>query len=101
MHCGPQRETIEKILAHTLESMGISVSEELGVLRDISLMCEEEGLDARRVGKLVLEAVISHGPDLALFPENLSLEHLKNLFGGPGLRRAKIHPGRRSDDGNR
>jgi AAA+ superfamily predicted ATPase len=72
----PDQEAIVRILGSTLREVGVAVESGDERLAELGLACAARGLDARRVRKLVLRALVSHGPELALHPRTLSIDHL-------------------------
>lgn len=72
----PASEAIESILANTLAEIGVHLNGQASKLADVAALCASSGLDARQVRKLVLRAIVSNGPDLALCPEQVTINHL-------------------------
>lgn len=83
-HMGlPSATVIAQILADTMvEVTGQPVDEE--ALLGLGKQCDGAGMDARQARKLVLRALISSGPDLALAPRQLRLEDVERaVLAGP------------------
>jgi pachytene checkpoint protein 2 len=72
----PPAEVIVQILADTLDRVGVRVAADDPQLLDLAIACERSRVDARQVRKLVLQALVGHGTDLALGPGALRIEHL-------------------------
>jgi pachytene checkpoint protein 2 len=72
----PAQEAIQAILTDTLAAMGVSLDDTNGGLVAVAERCASDALDARQVRKLVLRAIVSNGPDLALSPERVTVTHL-------------------------
>lgn len=72
----PPADVIVRILADTLERVGVRVTTDDPQLLDLAAACEKSGVDARQVRKLVLQALVGNGVDLALGPAALRIEHL-------------------------
>lgn len=76
----PDQDATARILASTLREVGVDVEPADDRLVDLARACASQGLDARRVRKLVLRALVSHGPELALRPSALTVEHLRGAL---------------------
>lgn len=72
----PPADVIVRILADTLDRVGVRVTTDDPQLLDLAAACEKSGVDARQVRKLVLQALVGNGVDLALGPAALRVEHL-------------------------
>jgi pachytene checkpoint protein 2 len=66
-----------EILGSALAELGVDTDEVRAALPDLAGRCVAAGLDARRIRKLVLNAIVDSGPDLALNPRSLQLTHLR------------------------
>lgn len=76
-HLGlPSSEAIREILADALRELSLDVPVETEHLDVIAKECAEREMDARQVRKLVLRALINGGPELAMAPRSLRLEHV-------------------------
>jgi pachytene checkpoint protein 2 len=75
----PPLEAVTAILRDTLEQIGVPVAFDDPLLLEVSRDCVGARLDARRIRKLVLTAVISGSPEVALDPRRLSLAGLRGL----------------------
>jgi pachytene checkpoint protein 2 len=76
----PDAAIIAKILAATLAEFDIDVAAEDPDLAEIAAVCVGHELDARRIRKLVLRALVSNGPELALAPKLLSMQHVRHAL---------------------
>ncbi len=82
-HLGlPDEEIVARILSATLREVGVEVADADGGLAALARACTQRGLDARRVRKLVLRALVSHGPELALAPRGLTIDQLLATLDG-------------------
>lgn len=72
----PRKEAIEVMLADTLAEVGVGVDGQAARLAAVAERCASHAMDARQVRKLVLRAIVSNGPELALAPERISVDHL-------------------------
>ena len=76
----PDEAVIAQILAATLAEFGIEVAGDDARLRDLARVGFAQGLDARRTRKLVLRALVSNGPEVALEPKLLTIEHVQHAL---------------------
>lgn len=83
-HLGlPSATALARILGDTLtEVTGESVPDD-GLL-DLAKRCDGAGMDARQARKLILRALISGGPELALSPQDLQLSDVERLIPAAG-----------------
>ncbi|MQA04888.1 MAG: AAA family ATPase [Streptosporangiales bacterium] len=72
----PQPAAIEAMLVDTLAEIGVRVDGQAGRLAAVAERCASHSLDARQVRKLVLRAIVSNGPELALAPDRIDVDHL-------------------------
>ena len=72
----PGLDAVCEILVDTLAQIGVGVESDDPALLGLAELAVARGLDARRVRKAVLGAVISGGPELALHPRSLTLSDL-------------------------
>jgi pachytene checkpoint protein 2 len=72
----PPADIIVRILCDTLARVGVRPADDDPQLLDLAAACERSGADARQVRKLVLQALVGNGVDLALEPAALRIEHL-------------------------
>jgi AAA+ superfamily predicted ATPase len=82
----PGKGVIEQILASTFEELGIQIAMDDPQLARFAVLCETQALDARRIRKLLLRALVSNGPDLALAPKMLTLEHVRHALDSLAVR---------------
>lgn len=75
----PTKEAIETILVDTLTEVGVPLDGQARLLAAVAERCESNALDARQVRKLVLRAIVSNGPELALAPERINVDHLLEI----------------------
>ena len=76
----PDERIIAQVLRATLAEFGITIAIDDPRLADLAGICAARSLDARRVRKLVLHALISNGPELALAPGLLTVDHVYHAF---------------------
>jgi pachytene checkpoint protein 2 len=72
---------VEHMLRSTLREVGtgiVACDEELSMLAE---RCVRQGMDARQVRKAVLRAVVGNGPDVAIAPDSLTLQHVITALG--------------------
>lgn len=72
----PREKAAAQILALTFSEIGVITDEDDPTIVQLAIRCVENYLDARRIRKLVLRAVVSHGPELALAPWTVSVSHV-------------------------
>jgi SpoVK/Ycf46/Vps4 family AAA+-type ATPase len=72
----PGEGVIEQVLAATFAELGIDIAIGDPQLAGLAATCVAHGLDARRIRKLVLRALVSNGHELALAPKMLTMEHV-------------------------
>lgn len=72
----PSEKAAARILAMTFAEIGVFSTEDDPAIVELAVRCVKDGLDARRIRKLVLRAVVSHGPELALQPGTVQPSHL-------------------------
>jgi AAA+ superfamily predicted ATPase len=78
----PPREVVAQILRDTLGRVGVEMPADDPRLAELAAACAARGMDARRVRKLVLQAIVGNGVDVALAPDRLRVEHLGAVVGG-------------------
>lgn len=78
----PGADVIARILVDTLAQIGVPAAADDRQVTTLATACAEAGVDARRVRKLVLEAIVGNGVDLALAPSGLRLHHLAAILPG-------------------
>jgi AAA+ superfamily predicted ATPase len=76
----PPADVIARILVDSLAEVGVSAKPEDEEVRALAQRCAAESVDPRRVRKLVLEALVSNGLELALAPRQLRVSHLAALL---------------------
>jgi pachytene checkpoint protein 2 len=76
----PDEGVIEQVLASTFAELGIEIAVGDPQLTGLAAMCARQALDARRIRKLVLRALVSNGPELALAPKMLTMEHVHHAL---------------------
>jgi pachytene checkpoint protein 2 len=79
----PGEDVIARVLTATLAELGVTVAAGDPRLAGLAARCAAQDLDARSVRKLVLRALVSNGPDLALAPGTLTMEHVQHALGSP------------------
>jgi pachytene checkpoint protein 2 len=72
----PPTNVVARILVDTLGRLGVRLSAADPKIAALAAVCVANGADARQVRKMVLQAVVSNGVDLALAPEQLRVDHL-------------------------
>ena len=80
----PTEAVIAEILAATLGEFGIEIRRDDAQLRTLAATCVDQSLDARRIRKLVLRALVSNGPELALAPKLLTMDHVHHALDSLG-----------------
>jgi SpoVK/Ycf46/Vps4 family AAA+-type ATPase len=82
----PGIEAAQVILASTLREFGTGLDADADAVKRLAELCVSRRMDARQVRKSVLRAVIGNGADLALSPEGLSHQDLRDAVraGTPG-----------------
>jgi pachytene checkpoint protein 2 len=78
----PQQRAAAEILAGTMGQLGAACDADGPEIRALAELCVQRRLDARRLRKLVLEAIVSHGPELALAPGAVTLAQVASLLDG-------------------
>ncbi len=80
-HLGlPTQEAILDILTDALTELSTDQDWDPEHLTALSRECANQAMDARQVRKLVLRALISSGPELAMAPQGLRLTHLSKAL---------------------
>jgi SpoVK/Ycf46/Vps4 family AAA+-type ATPase len=79
----PDESAAAEILTSTLAELQLDTDEFSGAVPGLAARCVTAGLDARQIRKLVLEAMVSNGPELALTPRSLRPEHLRSVLAEP------------------
>jgi SpoVK/Ycf46/Vps4 family AAA+-type ATPase len=80
-HVGlPSSDAIAAILRDTLAEVAEQTFDD-AALQVVAKRCEEAQMDARQIRKLVLRAIISGGPELALAPEKVDLNQVAAQLG--------------------
>ena len=74
----PSQDVLERVLVDSVERVAGDVDRD--VLRQLAHRGHDVGMDARQARKLVLRAITSHGPQLALDPERLTATQLAATF---------------------
>jgi AAA+ superfamily predicted ATPase len=72
----PGETAAGQILSSSLAELGVNLSASSPELLDLAGRCVAAELDARRIRKLVLRALVSNGTELALRPELLTVAHV-------------------------
>jgi AAA+ superfamily predicted ATPase len=72
----PSFDVVCRILTDTLARIGVTVPEDDSHVAELAKACVARGADARQVRKLVVQALVSNGVELALAPGSLRVEHL-------------------------
>jgi SpoVK/Ycf46/Vps4 family AAA+-type ATPase len=72
----PPFAVVCRLLVDTLAQLGVVVPEGDPNVSDLASACVERGLDPRQVRKLVVQALVGNGVEIALAPERLRVEHL-------------------------
>jgi SpoVK/Ycf46/Vps4 family AAA+-type ATPase len=72
----PPIDVVARILVDTLARLGVGLPADDPQVAALAAACAATGADARQVRKLVLQAVVSNGVELALAPQRLQVEHL-------------------------
>jgi SpoVK/Ycf46/Vps4 family AAA+-type ATPase len=80
----PDDAIIAQILAATLSQFDVTVAPDDPELRELAGKCATLGLDARRARKLVLRALVGNGPELALAPKLLTMNHVRHALDSLG-----------------
>jgi len=78
----PDEGVVLRILSATLHEVGAEVAGADRRLAELARACVRHRLDARRVRKLVLRALVSHGPALALQPQALTIDQVAATLDG-------------------
>lgn len=76
----PDDVVIARILSATLAQFDVSVPVDDPELLELAGKGAALGLDARRARKLVLRALVANGPDVALAPKLLTMNHVRHAF---------------------
>jgi AAA+ superfamily predicted ATPase len=76
----PGAEVIAHLLVDSLAEVGVAASADDDGVRRLARACAARGVDARRARKLVLQALVSNGVELALAPNTLRIDHLTALL---------------------
>ncbi len=76
----PDDDVIARILADTLAQFDVVLPPGDPDLLELAAKCATMSLDARRARKLVLRAIVANGPELALAPRSLSVNHLRHAL---------------------
>jgi len=76
----PDDAIIAQILAATLAQFDVVVRPDDPELLALAGKCAALGLDARRARKLVLRALVGNGPELALAPKLLTMNHVRHAL---------------------
>jgi len=76
----PDDDILAQILAATLGQFDVNVGADDPELLEVAGKCATLGLDARRARKLVLRALVGNGPDLALAPKSLTMNHVRHAL---------------------
>ena len=76
----PDAAVIAQILATTLAQFDVQVTADDADLVALAEKCVAQRLDARRIRKLVLRAIVSNGPELALAPKLLTMQHVHHAL---------------------
>ncbi|MCW2538518.1 MAG: ATPase [Frankiales bacterium] len=72
----PGKTAAAEILSSSLAELGVALSAHSPELIELAARCVTAELDARRIRKLVLRALVSNGPELALRPETMTVRHV-------------------------
>lgn len=76
----PDAAVIAQILAATLSEFDVQVGADDAELAGVAAKCVTQGLDARRVRKLIFRAIVSNGPELAMAPKLLTMRHVQHAL---------------------
>jgi AAA+ superfamily predicted ATPase len=76
----PSAAVIARILVDALAELGVDTTPDDAEVQALARACSATGVDARRVRKLVLRALVSNGVELALAPHQLRVQHLTALL---------------------
>ncbi|MDT4894278.1 MAG: pachytene checkpoint protein 2 [Pseudonocardiales bacterium] len=72
----PPFEVVCRILVHTLAQVGVDVPADAPHVVELASACVARGIDPRQVRKLVVQALVGNGVEVALAPGRLRVEHL-------------------------
>jgi AAA+ superfamily predicted ATPase len=77
----PPFDVVSRILTDTLARVGVAVQVDDPQVAELAKACVARNADARQVRKLVVQALVGNGVELALAPGGLRVEHLSAALG--------------------